>query len=341
MENIVLTNNKDLRLVSLKVGLLSTLRLEMPQIDAGATNVEVIVTLGEVHSAYSATYDSEGKKWVCDVLPQQFRAVGKQSYEIAYKLGGKQFWDGRGWIEITAATTDGLVPTPSPDPARYVVVTINGYGAPNADGAVRIPKTTIDTQEPSTFENFIVGDVYFNRITGEQWVLCEVNGSLEWKKGAGGGSGESITIDDEPTRGSDNPISSNAVWNIQEAMQMKDVPQGNISVRNGQEFNVVGSGKYYYIVNNNVTLSLSPAMEINEIGLSPCWVIFVHIKANINISTCHLVDPLGRTIVTNKSSVAYASSISLSELGIDNKWQAIKVRIMKNTTGEQIIHLEV
>lgn len=189
MENIVLTNNKDLRLVSLKVGVLSTLRLEMPQIDAGATNVEVIVTLDEIHSAYSATYDSEGKKWVCDVLPQQFRAVGKQSYEIAYKLGGKQFWDGRGWIEITPATTEGLIPTPSPDPARYVVVTINGYGAPNADGAVRIPRMSVDTENPTTVEGFIEFDQFFNRVTGELFVLCSVGGALSWVQTAGGGGG--------------------------------------------------------------------------------------------------------------------------------------------------------
>lgn len=37
MENIILTNNKDLRLVSVKVGVLSTLRFELPLVSASAT----------------------------------------------------------------------------------------------------------------------------------------------------------------------------------------------------------------------------------------------------------------------------------------------------------------
>jgi hypothetical protein len=112
MENIILTNNKDLRLVGVKVGVLSTLRFELPLVSASATHVEVIVTSGDVHSAYTATFISDTKRWQCDIAASQFPAVGKQSYEVAYVLDGKQFWDGKGWIEIEDATTSGIEPQP-------------------------------------------------------------------------------------------------------------------------------------------------------------------------------------------------------------------------------------
>lgn len=179
MENIILTNNKDLRLVSVKVGVLSTLRFELPLVSASATHVEVIVTSGDVHSAYTATFIDATKRWQCDIAASQFPAVGKQSYEIAYVLDGKQFWDGKGWIEIEDATTSGIEPQPRPEPYRYAVVSVNGYGA-DAQGAVRIPKTVIATDSPATTEGYMEGDIYFNRETGATWTLCNVQGTLTW-----------------------------------------------------------------------------------------------------------------------------------------------------------------
>ena len=179
MENIILTNNKDLRLVSVKVGVLSTLRFELPLVSASATHVEVIVTSGDVHSAYTATFIDATKRWQCDIADSQFPTVGKQSYEVAYVLDGKQFWDGKGWIEIEDATTSGIEPQPRPEPYRYVVVSVNGYGA-DAQGAVRIPKTFIATDSPTTTEGYMEGDIYFNRETGATWTLCNVQGTLTW-----------------------------------------------------------------------------------------------------------------------------------------------------------------
>ena len=179
MENIILTNNKDLRLVSVKVGVLSTLRFELPLVSASATHVEVIVTSGNVHSAYTATFIADTKFWQCDIAASQFPAVGRQSYEVAYVLDGKQFWDGKGWIEIEDATTSGIEPQPRPEPYRYAVVSVNGYGA-DAQGAVRIPKTVIATDSPATTEGYMEGDIYFNRETGATWTLCNVQGTLTW-----------------------------------------------------------------------------------------------------------------------------------------------------------------
>lgn len=179
MENIILTNNKDLRLVGVKVGVLSTLRFELPLVSASATHVEVIVTSGDVHSAYTATFIPDTKRWQCDIAASQFPAVGKQSYEIAYVLDGKQFWDGKGWIEIEDATTSGIEPQPRPEPYRYAVVSVNGYGA-DAQGAVRIPKTFISANSPATTEGYMEGDIYFNRETGAMWTLCNVQGTLTW-----------------------------------------------------------------------------------------------------------------------------------------------------------------
>ena len=179
MENIILTNNKDLRLVGVKVGVLSTLRFELPLVSASAMRVEVIVTSGNVHSAYTATFIDSTKRWQCDIAASQFPAVGRQSYEIAYLLDGKQFWDGKGWIEIEDATTSGIEPQPRPEPYRYAVVSVNGYGA-DAQGAVRIPKTFIATDSPTTTDGFMEGDIYFNRLTGATWTLCNVQGTLTW-----------------------------------------------------------------------------------------------------------------------------------------------------------------
>ena len=179
MENIILTNNKDLRLVGVKVGVYSTLRFELPLVSASATNVEVIVTSGGVHSAYTATYVESTKCWQCDIAATQFPEVGKQSYEVAYVLDGKQFWDGKGWIEIEDATTSGIEPQPHPEPYRYVVLSVNGYGA-DSQGAVRIPKTFISTDSPTTTEGYMEGDIYFNRLTGAMWTLCNVQSTLTW-----------------------------------------------------------------------------------------------------------------------------------------------------------------
>ena len=182
MTNIVKTNNQQLRLAQLSVGLLSTLRIAFPMVPQSATNVEVIVTSGDTHNAYAATFDSTKGWWLCDIDASQFPTVGRQKYEVAYKIAGDQFWDGQGWIEIVKATTSGITPAPLPDPYRYVVVTINGYGAMTADGAVRIPKLNIGTEDPSETTGYIEGDQYFNRNSGEQWVLCSMTGTLTWVK---------------------------------------------------------------------------------------------------------------------------------------------------------------
>ena len=182
MTNIVKTNNQQLRLAQLSVGLLSTLRIALPMVPQSATNVEVIVTSGDTHNAYTATFDSTKNWWLCDIDASQFPNVGRQKYEVAYKISGDQFWDGQGWIEIVNATTSGITPAPLPDPYRYVVVTINGYGAMTADGAVRIPKLNIGTEDPSETTGYIEGDQYFNRNSGVQWVLCSVTGTLTWVK---------------------------------------------------------------------------------------------------------------------------------------------------------------
>ena len=182
MTNIVKTNNQQLRLAQLSVGLLSTLRIAFPMVPQSATNVEVIVTSGDTHNAYAATFDSTKGWWLCDIDASQFPTVGRQKYEVAYKIAGDQFWDGQGWIEIVKATTSGITPAPLPDPYRYVVVTVNGYGATEADGAVRIPKLNIGTEDPSETTGYIEGDQYFNRTSGAQWVLCSVTGTLTWVK---------------------------------------------------------------------------------------------------------------------------------------------------------------
>ena len=182
MTNIVKTNNQQLRLAQLSVGLLSTLRIAFPMVPQSATNVEVIVTSGDTHNAYAATFDSTKGWWLCDIDASQFPTVGRQKYEVAYKIAGDQFWDGQGWIEIVKATTSGITPAPLPDPYRYVVVTVNGYGATEADGAVRIPRLNIGTEDPSETTGYIEGDQYFNRTSGAQWVLCSVTGTLTWVK---------------------------------------------------------------------------------------------------------------------------------------------------------------
>ena len=185
MENIVQSNNRDLRLVAVKVGVLSTLRLALPDVPANATRVEVIVTNGDTHTAYGAHLDTDTERWLVDVAAEQFPACGNQKYEIAYLLDGKQFWDGAGWVTVEDATTGGLTPSPSPDPARYVVTRINGYGAPNPDGEVRIPRTFVGTEDPTTTDGFIELDQYFNSVTGALFVLCSVGGALTWVQTAG------------------------------------------------------------------------------------------------------------------------------------------------------------
>lgn len=185
MENIVQSNNRDLRLVAVKVGVLSTLRLALPDVPANATRVEVIVTNGDTHTAYGAHLDTNTERWLVDVAAEQFPYCGKQKYEIAYLLDGKQFWDGAGWVTVEDATTGGITPSPAPDPARYVVTRINGYGAPDPDGDVRIPRTFVGTEDPTTTDGFIEYDQFFNRVTGALFVLCSVVGTLTWVKTAG------------------------------------------------------------------------------------------------------------------------------------------------------------
>lgn len=180
MNNIVLTNNKDLRLVGMRVGVLSTLRIELPLIDAAATNVEVIITNATTHTGYLATYSAATHCWVCDIAAAQFPVTGKQSYEVAYLLGGKQFWDGKGWIEVTEATTSGISPTPVPPPTRYVCVSVNGYTAQSVEGNIRIPKLFLTSGEPGGTDGYIEGDEIIDTETGYRWVLASITNALTW-----------------------------------------------------------------------------------------------------------------------------------------------------------------
>ena len=179
MENIILTNNKDLRLVGVKVGVFSTLSLRLPLVSAAATNVEVVVTDEGTHSAYTATYNELTHCWICDIAAAQFSELGKQSYEVAYRLNGAQYWDGKGWIEVIPATVSGITPTPRPEPYRYTVVSVNGAGA-DTQGNVRIPQMYCGADSPQTTEGYIEGDQYCNSATGATWTLCDVSGELTW-----------------------------------------------------------------------------------------------------------------------------------------------------------------
>lgn len=127
MENIVNTNNSNLRLCELRVGLFNTLRVSLPMVSPDATNVQVLLTNGTITTAYSA-YKNEDGVWLCDVDAEQFSALGKQKYEVAYKLGNKQFWDGQGWVNVVPATTSGIVPQPVPPPHRYAIISITQGG---------------------------------------------------------------------------------------------------------------------------------------------------------------------------------------------------------------------
>ena len=127
MENIVNTNNTNLRLCELRVGLFNTLRVSLPMVSPDATNVQVLLTNGTITTAYSATKNTDGV-WLCDIDAAQFSAFGKQKYEVAYKLDNKQFWDGQGWVNVVPATTSGIVPQPVPPPHRYAIVSITSGG---------------------------------------------------------------------------------------------------------------------------------------------------------------------------------------------------------------------
>lgn len=180
--NIVKTNNQNLRLANLSVGLFSTLRIALPLVPQSATDVEIIVTLNDIHSGYTASYDAELKMWLCDIAAGQFANIGKQKYEVAYKLDGEQFWDGQGWIEIVKATTHGIIPKPEPIPPRYVISSVNGYTASGEDGDVRIPRLFIGSTNPSTSEGYIEFDMFFNRATGALYALSAVGEVLTWVK---------------------------------------------------------------------------------------------------------------------------------------------------------------
>lgn len=184
--NIVKTNNQNLRLANLSVGLFSTLRIALPLVPQSATDVEIIVTLNDIHSGYTASYDAELKMWLCDIAAGQFANIGKQKYEVAYKLDGEQFWDGQGWIEIVKATTHGIIPSPTPIPPRYVISSVNGYTASGEDGDVRIPRLFIGSTSPSSSEGYIEFDMFFNRATGALYALSAVGGVLTWVKTSGG-----------------------------------------------------------------------------------------------------------------------------------------------------------
>lgn len=123
MENIVNTNNTNLRLCELRVGLFNTLRVSLPMVSPDATDVQVLLTNGTITTAYSATKNTDGV-WLCDIDAAQFSAFGKQKYEVAYKLDNKQFWDGQGWVNIVPATTSGIIPQPVPPPHRWAIISI-------------------------------------------------------------------------------------------------------------------------------------------------------------------------------------------------------------------------
>ena len=123
MENIVNTNNTNLRLCELRVGLFNTLRVSLPMVSPDATDVQLLLTNGTITTAYSATKNTDGV-WICDVAAAQFSSFGKQKYEVAYKLDNKQFWDGQGWVNVVPATTSGIVPQPIPPPHRWAIISI-------------------------------------------------------------------------------------------------------------------------------------------------------------------------------------------------------------------------
>ena len=123
MENIVNTNNTNLRLCELRVGLFNTLRVSLPMVSPDATDVQVLLTNGTITTAYSATKNTDGV-WICDVDAAQFSSFGKQKYEVAYKLDNKQFWDGQGWVNVVPATTSGIVPQPVQPPHRWAIISI-------------------------------------------------------------------------------------------------------------------------------------------------------------------------------------------------------------------------
>lgn len=123
MENIVNTNNTNLRLCELRVGLFNTLRVSLPMVSPDATDVQVLLTNGTITTAYSAAKNTDGV-WICDIDAAQFSAFGKQKYEVAYKLDNKQFWDGQGWVNVVPATTSGIIPQPVPPPHRWAIISI-------------------------------------------------------------------------------------------------------------------------------------------------------------------------------------------------------------------------
>lgn len=185
--NIVKTNNQNLRLANLSVGLFSTLRIALPLVPQSATDVEIIITLNDIHSGYTASYDAELKMWLCDIAAGQFANIGKQKYEVAYKLNGEQFWDGQGWIEIVKATTHGIIPSPTPIPPRYVISSVNGYTATGEDGDVRIPRLFVGLETPTRKGEYIEYDMFFNRATGVMYILTtDEKGVYYWAKTSGG-----------------------------------------------------------------------------------------------------------------------------------------------------------
>lgn len=189
MTNTIQTNNQKLRLANLSVGLFSTLRVALPDIPVDATRVEFIVTKELTHTAYTCVYDAELEMWVCDVSQNQFYEVGKQKYEIAYLLDGKQFWDGQGWIDIVKANTEGIVPVPEQDPPRYYISSINGYGASETSGAVRIPRLFTGEDEPQVSDTYIRYDMYFNTISKAMYIYHWDGEEFVWLETAGGSGG--------------------------------------------------------------------------------------------------------------------------------------------------------
>lgn len=190
MTNTVNTNNQNLRLSALSVGLRSTLRLAFPNIPMEATRVEIIVT-NEIAVSYAAEWNAGTGVWECDIPASQFMKVGKQKYEVAYLLDGEQFWDGQGWIEIVKATTKGILPNPETNTTRYYITSINGiYGATETDGNVRIPALYTGAALPPVAEH-IENDQFFNTVNNSLYVLA--NGDWKSVAGSGGGGGEDLT----------------------------------------------------------------------------------------------------------------------------------------------------
>lgn len=140
MIRVLNTNDTQLTLPTLYVGLRSTLLIGLASILEDATDVMVIMN---GLYAYNGVWNPETKMWDVAVLGGQFLEIGMQKYEIAYKWNDNQYYDGQGWVKVVEATNTGIVPEPElPTVPRYLVLTVNGV-RPNANGNVNISNEVV------------------------------------------------------------------------------------------------------------------------------------------------------------------------------------------------------